>query len=165
MTPCGAAPAGRSASRTSPVVGSSQPRVPFCWPVYQMPPSEATATSCGCEPGVTGNRSTSNVRFTEPGGWLSGAIVETALPADGLGADGAAGAVVVTGAGVGGTAVALGWQAASRSATRSPAGRSMGFIIVDTRRYVIVTVSGSLARVDLPRLCHAAPRRRSISAL
>src|SRR5688572_9897000 len=60
MTPCGADPGPRSTSLTSPVAGSRWPSVPTFWPVYQMPPSVAGATSCGWLPDGTANSTSSS---------------------------------------------------------------------------------------------------------
>ena len=70
ITPCGAEPAPRSISRTSPVCGSRWPSVPLCWPVYQTPPSTAGATSCGWLPAVTGySTSSADGRRMPRRGW------------------------------------------------------------------------------------------------
>src|SRR5262245_3664714 len=57
ITPWGAAPAGSCTSSTVPVAVSTRPIVALRWPVYQTRPSACTATSCGPEPGATGNSS------------------------------------------------------------------------------------------------------------
>jgi hypothetical protein len=54
ITPCGAERSPSLMWRVSPLAGSSRPSSPDAWAVYQIAPSGAGATSCGCAPRGTG---------------------------------------------------------------------------------------------------------------
>src|SRR5215211_1307347 len=53
ITPWGAEPSPSSTSSTRPFSGSRCPSLPAFCAVYQTVPSDATATSCGCDPAGT----------------------------------------------------------------------------------------------------------------
>src|SRR5687767_2283800 len=82
MTPCGAEPWPSGISLTSPLRGSSQPSLPAPCAVYQTPPSDAGATSCGREPLGTAYACTLGSRggivVGATSGWRSGAGDATA---------------------------------------------------------------------------------------
>jgi hypothetical protein len=74
ITPCGAEPEPIGIASSLPFLGSSRPRKPLRWPVYQIAPSTAGATSCGREFACTGKYDT---RSSASAGVVSTAIAAT----------------------------------------------------------------------------------------
>jgi hypothetical protein len=69
ITPWGAEPSPRSTSSTRRFSGSRWPSLPAFCAVYQIVPSDATATSCGCDPEGT------SYSCTAAGADLAGVLV------------------------------------------------------------------------------------------
>src|SRR3569623_1823815 len=66
MPPCGLEPEPSAIWRVLPVLGSSPPRAPARWAVYQTPPSAAGATSWGWLPTGTAYSCTTSAAAESP---------------------------------------------------------------------------------------------------